>query len=315
MLKIHKRVLIITEGGSRCGLGHVARSISMYQALREKEITAEFIVNGDTTLRKLLKRINYTSFNWLRKENALLGLIRATDIVIVDSYLADKDFYRKIGEVARISVYFDDCRRIEYPRGIVINGNIYAEKLNYSKNNGVVYLLGTQYIAMRKEFWNVPKRKISKNIRNVLVTFGGKDLSGLTQGLISYLKKDFKCNFIEVANGRVNASQIFDLMLECDVCISGGGQTIYELAKCGIPTVAICFADNQLLNLKSWQKAGFLDYVGVFDRRDLFKKIEKSLQRLDYKKRVEMSKVGPIFVDGQGARRIINEIFKYSHGK
>lgn len=310
MFKINKRALIITEGGSRCGLGHVARCISIYQALREKGIAAEFIVNGDATLRNLLVGINYTCFNWLKKENALLCLVRPADTVFFDSYLANRELYGKIADAARLSVYFDDYRRMEYPRGIVINGNIYAEELCYSKNKDVAYLLGTQYIALRKKFWNVPKRKVNKNIRNILLTFGGKELPGLTHDLICYLRKKIKCNFIEMTKGRVDASQVLDLMLECDVCISGGGQTIYELAKCGIPTVAICFADNQLLNLINWQKAGFLDYAGACDGKDLFVNIEKSLQRLDYRKRVEMSKVGPLFVDGQGARRIIKKIFQ-----
>ncbi len=45
-----------------------------------------------------------------------------------------------------------------------------------------------------------------------------------------------------------------DVMLSSDVAISAGGQTLYELARTGTPTVAVSVADNQKKNVEAMGK-------------------------------------------------------------
>jgi UDP-2,4-diacetamido-2,4,6-trideoxy-beta-L-altropyranose hydrolase len=41
-------------------------------------------------------------------------------------------------------------------------------------------------------------------------------------------------------------------MLETDIAISNGRQTLYKLVRVGVPTIAIGVAENQLGNIKEW---------------------------------------------------------------
>ena len=60
---------------------------------------------------------------------------------------------------------------------------------------------------------------------------------------------------------------MLNLMLKSDICISGGGQTTYELARVGVPTIGICLAENQKNNLMGWKSLGFIENL-CWDNED-----------------------------------------------
>lgn len=305
------KILILTEGGKNIGFGHLTRCISLYQAFFEKKITPELLINGDTSLLPLLSNENYQILNWLKKETQLFEMIKSDNIIIIDSYLAKKDIYDRISEITNGKLaMIDDFNRLEYPKGMVVNPGIYGDKFDYSKRNDTVYLLGKEFIILRQEFWNIGERDINENIKNILITFGGiNDNFTLRTKLINYLKDRFDFNFITTGHkNKVGANKMRDWMLKADICISGGGQTTYELARCGLPTIGICFAENQLGNLEGWSNIGFLEFVGWYNDKNLFEKIEEALKKLDYEKRIKMSQIGQGLVDGQGARRVVKNI-------
>ncbi|UCB56935.1 MAG: UDP-2,4-diacetamido-2,4,6-trideoxy-beta-L-altropyranose hydrolase [Candidatus Omnitrophota bacterium] len=312
------KTLIITEGGNKLGFGHVTRCLSLYQAFEEKGISAGIIVGGDRSVKKALKRKKANIFNWLKEEKKLLSLAKDKDIVIIDSYLAPKALYEKLSSLLNggILVMIDDNKRINYPQGVVINPSIYAERLNYPQKEGLHYLLGKDYIILRREFRNIHKKKINKQLKNVLIALGGSNYSELSRRIIGYLKDKFDFNFyaVEPKKNMLSARAMIKLMRGTDTCISGGGQTTYELARCGVPAIGICLADNQLSNLKSWAALGFLEFAGWFNEKKLFENIEKALRALDYKKRLKMSEVGRDLVDGRGAQRSIEEILRIKQG-
>jgi len=269
------KALILTEAGKRIGFGHLSRCIGLYQGLKEKKIDTEIIVNADSSVNYLLKGINHKRINWLKNREPIFKKLKGIDIVIIDSYLADLDFYKKVSEIVKIPVYIDDYKRLDYPKGIVISPSIYGDKLNYPKKDGIKYLLGKDYIILRKEFWKVPKKKINKNIKNVLITFGGMNHKNLAKKVAKHLKNKFNFNtYIVEPNKNLSAKDMLKLMLKADLCISGGGQTTYELARIGVPTIGICFAKNQLNNLIYGQKEGYLKFAGWFDEERLLTNIK-----------------------------------------
>ena len=103
-----------------------------------------------------------------------------------------------------------------------------------------------------------------------------------------------------------------DIMLRSDIAISSGGQTLYELARVGVPTIAFLQAENQRLNLEAWDKEGFIEYVGGYN--NLGKKISQGLDRLPLRKeRARRSGIGMRLVDGQGARRTREALLTYEN--
>jgi len=308
------KVSIVTEGGINIGFGHISRSTALQQAFQEKGVSCELVINADDKVESILSESDYRTFDWLSEPEKMLNSLRDVDLVIIDSYLAGLEFYQKVASTVPRAVYIDDYQRLDYPKGTVLNGTVYAKELNYPQKEGLAYLLGSEYVFLRKEFWNFEDKAIKRDIKDVLITFGGRDSSGLIQKISNRLKSEFNFNFQLVdKNSRVDSKKFIDLMLESDLCVSAGGQTTYELARCGTPTIGVCVADNQLLNLKAWEKTGFLEFVGWDNNEDLLEKIAKSVTRFSaYDQRVKSSNIGKKYVDGQGARRVVGEILSYA---
>jgi UDP-2,4-diacetamido-2,4,6-trideoxy-beta-L-altropyranose hydrolase len=324
------KVTIVTEGSKFIGFGHITRCTSLYQAFEEKDILPVFIINGDGTVKDLLYDKHYEIFNWLDNKNKLFDSIRDADIVIIDSYIAEYKIYENASQLTKILACIDDNRRIEYPGGFIINGTIYAEDLNYPKRKDVTYLLGSKYIPLRKEFWDVPEKEIKENIQTVMVTFGGDDARNMTPGILKLLEENFPKLIKKVIIGKgfknierieslkndkteliyyPNTEDMKRVMLESDIAISAGGQTLYELARVGVPTIAIAVADNQMNNVKGWQKTGFIEYAGWWKNENTLEHTRISIEKLKIRNiRLHKNHIGKKFVDGKGAIRIIDDI-------
>lgn len=325
---IKMKIIIITEGSHEIGFGHITRCMSLYQAFEEKKLFVQFIVNGDSSIKHLLRGTNHLIFNWLDDPSHLFNLLNSSNIVFIDSYLADESFYKKISELVTFTVYIDDNKRITYPNGIVINGSIFASKLNYPPLEETEYLFGSQFIPLRKDFWNIPEKKINTDIKNIMITFGGDDLRNITPDLLQFLINECP-NYnkkVVIGKGFKNISKIenfnnekteflyypdargmLNLMIESDIAISAGGQTLYELARVGLPTIAIGVALNQKHNLDNWKKAGFIEFAGFWNNKNLHDNVLEKIELLKDKNiRLEMCKSGKGAVDGQGAIRIVN---------
>jgi len=300
--------LILTEGGKNTGFGHITRCEALYQGFKKVGSTSTIIVNGDNTVKNLLKKTNYCIFNWIIGKKRIFKMVSAPDVVIIDSYLVEKPFYENIFErITGKLVVIDDHNRLEYPKGILINPSIYGDTLNYPLHSGTIYLLGAKYIILRKEFWNNREKCINKNIKNILVTFGGMDHSAFTRKIIAHLKNKFQFNLYVVGleQRKLDAKNMLGLMLRSDICISGGGQTISELAKIGVPAIGICLHESQKRNLETWHKKGFVEYIGQCNDKNLPERIANAIEKLvPHKERTKRSEIGRHYVDGKGVERL-----------
>jgi spore coat polysaccharide biosynthesis predicted glycosyltransferase SpsG len=190
---IKSKVIIFTEGGEKIGFGHITRCIALSQAIEDKGYASELIVNADDSILDFIEDRNYQIFDWITEQGKLTGLIKDADFVIIDSYLAEKRIYDKISKITDGNLLMiDDCCRLEYPRGIVVNPSIYGDKLNYPQKDRVTYLLGKDYIILRKEFWEVPHKKINIEIKNILITFGRVKCGNLIDRIANFFKDNFK---------------------------------------------------------------------------------------------------------------------------
>jgi spore coat polysaccharide biosynthesis predicted glycosyltransferase SpsG len=100
------------------------------------------------------------------------------------------------------------------------------------------------------------------------------------------------------------------LMLEADLAISGGGQTTFELAATGVPTVAIRMAKNQTLTLETLAEAGALVRGGDAEDPALAASVTAALETLleDGDRRAAMSRRAREAVDGRGVLRVASEV-------
>ena len=324
------KVLILTEGSSDIGFGHITRCLSIYQAFKERGIYSKLLINGDSSVEVLLKNTEYEIVNWIEEKNNLKKYLPNAQIIFIDSYIAEKVDYEDIVKQAKLGVYYDDYNRLEYPCGIVVNGNLYGRKLKYPQKKCVKYLLGPQYLPLRRDFWEIPEKKIKAAIKEILITFGGDDIRNLTPKVLETLSRKFPKwkkrvvigkGFKNLTEIKKNADKMTELiyypdgnimkklMIECDIAISAGGQTLYELARIGLPTVVVLVAENQKENIKGMVEAGFIEYAGEWDSPILMKNITKKIKILEnYLERKKRVMIGRNLVDGQGSKRIVKEI-------
>jgi spore coat polysaccharide biosynthesis predicted glycosyltransferase SpsG/RimJ/RimL family protein N-acetyltransferase len=323
-------VLILTEGGRDIGLGHITRCTSVYEAFEEFGVQSQLIVNGDDAVGELLTDKNTRVFNWLSGRESLLAAIENADIVFIDSYKADEDLYETVSSTAKTAVYLDDTMRINYPKGFVLNGAVLAEQMPYPEREGVTYLLGARYAPLRREFWNVPAKPIHDKLGAIMITFGGSDMHGLTAEVLKLLVDTYP-NLVKkviVAKGFRNIADIESLkddktelvyypdaagmkevMLESDVAISAGGQTLYELARVGVPAIVVIVADNQSHSVRGWEKVGFAEYAGQWDDDGVIGAIAAKIELLKSRSlRESKRKVGRNVIDGAGISRVVREL-------
>ncbi len=321
-------VFILTEGGKDIGFGHVARCSSIYQAFVNFNIIPKFIINGDDSVQSILKEINYTSWNWTED----LSIIDNADIVVIDSYLANIDIYNKIYESVPLIVSIDDNNRLEYPKGIIVNGTLDVSNMDYAEREGIKYLVGKDFIPLRDDFWDISRLKINDNISNILITTGGNDLRNLTPKLLELLNNNFPDlnkkiiiadsfnNISDIESLKTNHTQLIyspnskemlSAMSTVDLAISASGQTLYELACVGVPTIAIGIIDNQKDNIKNWQKVDFIEYAGCWNNKDL---LDNILEKIELLKDKDISYVKMLIgiksVDGKRYLRIVKEFLK-----
>lgn len=318
-------IAILTEGDNRVGFGHVTRCLALYDAFEKCGHRPTLVIDGDSTVLSLIKNKRYVLFAWLANRQKTLRTIDNAAIIVIDSYAAELSFYKLLSQDS-VHVYLDDFSGTEYPRGIVVNGNISARRVHYPDQKDMRYLLGHQYIILRRAFWKVAEKETKDTIDTILITFGGADVKNLTPQIL----RGLTCSYPEatkrviIGPGFNNVREIQSAaddktslivnpeddtikraMLEADVAISAGGQTLNELARIGVPTVSIPVAPNQMRHVQAWSEVGFLDYVVWTENKRSLDTVIHDVDKLrDQTIREERSKIGISCVDGLGAQRV-----------
>lgn len=325
---MERKVSIITEGTEETGFGHYIRCSSLYQAFQDAGDEPIFIINGNEAILPLLNSFHHVVFNWLDDWFRCKKYIEESDIVVIDSYLAGIDFYFKVASIAKIKVFVDDNKRLDFPEGIILNGAIYAADLNYPERGKHLNLIGPEYFLLRKPFQAPEKKIIKKNVHDVMVVLGATDLRNLTPRIIDFLNKKYpRCNkkivvgpgfrniemFNNIKNSKIEILQNIDarkmkaVMLDADLAISACGTTLYELASVGVPTIGVAVADNQLLNANKFSETGFLAYAGWWEDTQLLNNITSRMRNLlDFATRERTSKTGRKLVSGEGCLNVYN---------
>ncbi len=328
------RVYILTEGGKDIGFGHIVRCSAIYDAFLEVGIEPLFVVNGDESVLDLLNSRDYVLFDWIKERQKVFDIIQYADIGVIDSYLAPFNFYERFEKSVKLPLYIDDNKRFEYPRGIVVNGSIYAKEMKYPMKKGLRYLLGPEYVLLRKEFWDIPERNVRRDVEKLLITFGGDDMRGLTPRVLTLLDKRFPNilkmvvvgkgfkNREEIANYKGNkvslvwypdGEKMKELMMDADIAVSAGGQTLYELARIGVPPIVVGVAKNQKNNIEGWKKKGFIQYAGWWDKEEVIENVASFVESLmPYEVRKEIGELGREIVDGKGPKRVVDTLLSTS---
>ncbi|WP_310604078.1 UDP-2,4-diacetamido-2,4,6-trideoxy-beta-L-altropyranose hydrolase [Anaerosporobacter sp.] len=339
---------IRTDANQTIATGHVMRCMSIAKEVTKlgKEVT--FItadLQAKELIEANGFSIVFLNSQWDNLESeleVLIELIKDRDIgrILIDSYFVTENYLLQLRKHTKV-YYLDDLATFPYPVDVLINYNNYASKLNYSTEGNckeTEYILGCKYAPLREEFRGVvvtPREKVER----VLLTTGGSDSCHVASKFLRYLEQEYligKENTygidemeFHVIVGKFNADQnilnelaskypqiilhynvtnMAEIMQSCDIAITAGGSTMYELCACGVPMITYAFADNQLAGVEGFEELGVGSYCG--DIRDgeveLWRRIVGAIGKYcsDGSYRIRIAERMQEVADGNGARRL-----------
>lgn len=220
------------------------------------------------------------------------------DSLIVDSYALDEQWELMLRPYCREIMVIDDLANRRHDCDILLDQNFYLNKdVRYV---GLVpehckMLLGPEHALLREEFYEAKKhlRKRDGTIKNILVFYGGCDLTNETEKAIKALVQlyDEGYNFTaDIITGVLNSrrekikklcskyhflhyycqvSNIAEFMNKADLMLGAGGSTTWERLYMELPTLVTAVADNQVKCCEECEKAGLIDYAGPANYVDI----------------------------------------------
>jgi spore coat polysaccharide biosynthesis predicted glycosyltransferase SpsG len=172
-------------------------------------------------------------------------------------------------------------------------------------------LSGLGFACLRPAFWGLPPRENPLEVRSVLLTTGATDLGGVASRLAAAVRAAVDGELIAVvgphASGNVAGvdrvlaapATLLDALLEADLVVTAGGQTLFEAAATGVPIVAVPVVENQRRQVETLSALGGAVASGAEDLEDAVRSLAQ-----DAAARSEMGTRAQQLIDGYGALRV-----------
>lgn len=217
------------------------------------------------------------------------------DRLIVDSYALDEQWELMLRPYCREIMVIDDLADRRHDCDILLDQNFYLNK--DARYAGLVpehckMLLGPEHALLREEFREAKKhlRKRDGNIKNILVFYGGSDLTNETEKAIKALVQlhdegyRFTADVITgVSNSRrekiekicskyhflhyyCQVSNMAEFMNKADLMLGAGGSTTWERLYMELPALVTAVAENQIQGCRDCSQAGLIDYLGESEK-------------------------------------------------
>lgn len=337
-------IWIRADANNEIGMGHIMRCLSIAIALEKCNKEVCFILadeNASTLLESKGQRykILYSAYDELYRELDIFQMLilkERPEFLIIDSYYVTANYLEKLRECTN-TVYIDDKYLFPYPVDMLINYNIYGEMLPYGENaeeSNLKLLLGVSYVPLRAQFEGVAY-SVKKQVQNVLITTGGSNKYNLTGKILKelLLQEEMRNCHYHIVSGifdeylpmlqklaevnsnihiHQNVDNMAELMQKCDIAITAGGSTMYELCAVGVPIICFSFVDNQERIVESFVQRGLVCYGGNYlqERDNLFGNVAQNVLFLtrNKEKRMYYSNKERQLIDGKGAERIAQKL-------
>lgn len=188
--------------------------------------------------------------------------------LVVDSYEATASYLTALDKCVPV-LYIDDMCKELYPIAALLHYSQWPDEASYEekyRDTATHVLAGMQYAPLREEFCDRISR--GRREKSILITTGGTDTYNVSGRLLQYCMKrqEFADYVFHVIIGSLNQHEsmlqelagnnaniqlhknvrnMSDYMRSCEMAVSAGGTTLFELCACKIPAVCFSFADNQ----------------------------------------------------------------------
>lgn len=318
------QVIIKTKISHVQGAGDFTSSLALGRELRKQDKGVFFLINGDRRASSIIKDNGFQAKNVHAVDEVEMFLSGKTfDISILnqlDTGMEELGLFKKhsrklvtIEDSGRPSLLADLRFNILYPR----SGSI----------------TDFEFMPLSEIFQSKHEmvKKINKKVSNVLVMQGGSDTHGFMPKILRSLngfEPSIKMNIVlgpyfshtKELNAAMRGScrefnitskcdDLSDFMMQADIAISAAGNTLFELACLGVPTIVVCGEKFEKITARRLEKERFCINLGFgtdVTEEDILSTLIKLIN--DRNLRLAMSKKGKELVDGAGIKRIASRI-------
>lgn len=339
-------IWVRADANNRIGTGHVMRCLTVAEALKKQGGRVVFLTCEETAKEMIEKRgfeamLLYGKYDDLLQEMTQLKdllAVKTPDFLLMDSYYASYEYLKALKAMVPVGLMDDTCRN-DVAADVLINYNIFADKNDYAAiHPEPEFLLGASFAPVRPAFSEV-EYTVREKAEKVLISTGGTDRPGIGPGLLKAISEEKALQELEfhVVSGPFNVSlpklkelsaehpnfvihenvaEMWQLMQQCDIAVSAGGSTMYELGTVGLPVLCYSFVDNQEKLVQGFEERNLVYYRGdyIAEGASMYKTLAQKTAELagDFAARRKLHLSVKELFDGRGAERLAKELLRYT---
>lgn len=326
------------------GFGHFSRCLNVANSLKRNKIQVSFIIDYNKYVITKLKKLKF-SFIVVPKHFSQSSEFEFTrdylqkhrsDALIIDMREFGENLSKFLYEHNFKTILFDDAWCKNVYADLLFNGTNVAQYHNYEIiNPNSKQFLGPKFWILNDKFIHYRKKSISikkKRQYTIVISLGGSDADNLTSHVVKSISKLENLNayvivgpffskykrlkqFIKSGNSVnikliTHSNEIWKSFSLADIAISNGGNTLFELACLGIPTLCIPSVKHEIKYTESFALHNFSKNLGLRQKNPT--KINNAILELlnDHKLQKTMCVSGKKIVDGKGLSRVLKIILK-----
>ncbi len=346
-------ILVRADGNAKTGAGHLMRCAAIMEEAAKMRGREEILfVCADGQSAALAERAGFrvlalhTDYRDMEAELPLWNKITheidnpGENVILVDSYYATNAYLAGLRPYGRVYL-MDDMAEEAFDVTGVINYNAFADSGVYERlyaGRDTRLWIGSSYVPVREEFLD-RQYSVGERVENVLITTGGGDSENIAYRILETLQGYAPKGDTEVCYhlivGQYNphygemrelekthdgirihhdVADMSGLMLQCDLAVTAGGTTVYELAALGVPFLCFSYAGNQEALTEYIGRKGIAGFCGAYHREP-----ERVLARMgelfgEYCDNRELRVRAHIrekeMIDGLGAKRLAKVLWE-----
>lgn len=335
--------LIRADGNAEIGAGHLMRCLTIADELQKYAGSREILfVCAGRESAELAESRGYEAFilesdprdmeGELSAWPLIPGIGKKKNVILVDSYFVTDHYLRAISEYGTVTL-LDDMGEEHFPVDRIINYNAFADRGQYERlygNSHTELILGSAYVPLRPQFREKSYR-VREKAGNILITTGGGDIHNIAGQILKKIQEKTACGVLnyhliiggfnpyydemkaleeQSSNLHIyhNVQDMAGLMVQCDLAVTAGGSTVYELAAVGVPFICFSYAENQEKITEYLHREEIAFSAGKYHRNP-----EAVLERIadqaialaqDYEERSKCYLMERKLADGLGAERL-----------
>ena len=284
------KIIFRVDGNSEIGFGHIIRCTAIANILRN-DFSCTFLIQNVSEY--LINEIGGVGAHYIvipQTQNYLTEAriisekyIKKEDIVVIDGYQFELEYQKTIKDSGCKIVYIDDFSDKYYVCDALINNIPGFSKQSFKKANYTKLYLGTDYALLRKEFFKPELRKIPKEKKTVLVSFGGADIFNFSFKIVRFINAicpDYTINVLignayihnatlkninnVILHQSISGEEVAKLIARSELCIIPASSILNEAACIGSKVLVGYFAENQIQPFKYFVENKLAIGIGNF---------------------------------------------------